>query len=230
MKILVTAATGKECMIANESMLQSSHQMKGDIHFHVSGVGIPATLFSIAHEIEIQKPTLVIQVGIAGCFNIHENIYPTYVIKNEVFADIGVEENGEWKDVFDMGFLEKNIFPYTEKRLENPWLEKYNLLKLPAVAAITVNEATTRNERIGQYVKKYNPFLESMEGAALHYVCLMKSIPFIQLRTISNVVGDRHKKNWQIKPAIEHLNAALIKYIDALYSLNLHFTNSPNAS
>lgn len=223
MKIIVTAATENEWNFAKESILHSSHPMKEHIHFHISGVGMPATMFSIAQEIDLHKPTLVIQVGIAGCFNILENVDPTYLIKNEIFADVGVEENGEWKDLFDLGFMEKNTFPYTENKLENPWLRKFNLLELPAVTAITVNEITTRKERIGQFVRKYNPFLESMEGAALHYVCLMKSIPFIQMRTISNVVGDRDKKNWQIKSAIEHLNDTLIKYLDASYSLNLHF-------
>ncbi|MEO8117205.1 MAG: futalosine hydrolase, partial [Bacteroidota bacterium] len=137
-------------------------------------------------------------------------------IKNDAFADVGVEENGEWMDLFDMNFIQKNTFPYTENKLENGWLKDYNPLKLPAVAAITVNEVTTRKERRDQYVKKYNPFLESMEGAALHYVCLMKGVPFVQLRTISNMVGERNKQKWQIKSAIEYLNDTLIKYLDIL--------------
>ncbi|MFZ1798743.1 MAG: futalosine hydrolase, partial [Chitinophagaceae bacterium] len=130
--------------------------------------------------------------------------------------DVGVEENDEWMDLFDMGFMEKNTFPYTGNLFENPWLQKYNLLKLPAVAAITINEITTRNERRNQFIKKYNPFLESMEGASLHYACLMKSVPFIQMRTISNMVGERDKKKWQLKSAIEQLNDTLIKYLDTL--------------
>ena len=32
-----------------------------------------------------------------------------------------------------------------------------------------------------------------MEGAALHYACIMEHIPFIQLRAVSNFVGERDK-------------------------------------
>ncbi len=217
MNILVTAATENEWREAFHVIQHGDQTMKENVKFHVSGVGIPAAMFSIMHEIEKQKPALIIQVGIAGCFDIYENVDQTFVIKNEVFADVGVEENGDWMDLFDMGFIEKNTFPNTANKLENSRLKEFNLLKLPAVAAITVNEVTTRKERRDQYVKKYNPFLESMEGAALHYVCLMKSVPFIQMRTISNMVGERDKQKWQLKPAIEHLNDTLIKYLDILH-------------
>lgn len=216
MKVLVTAATENEWKETYRAIHYGDHPMKGKVHFHTSGVGIPSSLFSISQVIDQEKPSLIIQAGIAGCFDILENVNQTYVIKNDVFADVGVEENDEWMDLFDMGFMEKNTFPYTGNLFENPWLQKYNLLKLPAVAAITINEITTRNERRNQFIKKYNPFLESMEGASLHYACLMKSVPFIQMRTISNMVGERDKKKWQLKSAIEQLNDTLIKYLDTL--------------
>jgi futalosine hydrolase len=34
-----------------------------------------------------------------------------------------------------------------------------------------------------------------MEGAALHFVCLQEDISFIQLRAISNFVGERDSGN-----------------------------------
>jgi len=216
MKVLVTAATENECKETYNVIHHGDHPLKGKVIFHTSGVGIPASLFSISRAIEQEKPSLIIQAGIAGCFDIYENVNQTFVIKNDVFADIGVEENGAWQDLFDLGFIEKNTFPYTFNKLDNPWLQDYNLLKLPAVAAITINEITTRMERRNQFIKKYNPFLESMEGASLHYACLMNSVPFLQMRTISNMVGERDKKNWQLKSAIELLNDTLIKYLDTL--------------
>jgi futalosine hydrolase len=35
-----------------------------------------------------------------------------------------------------------------------------------------------------------------MEGAALHYTCLMEKIPFMQLRSISNYIAERDKSKW----------------------------------
>ncbi len=53
--------------------------------------------------------------------------------------------------------------------------------------------------------QKYNAHLETMEGAAFHYVCLQKEIPFLQIRGISNYVGERDKSKWKMEEAIDNL-------------------------
>ena len=60
------------------------------------------------------------------------------------------------------------------------------------------------------------PVVESMEGAALHYVCLMEKIPFLQIRSVSNVTGDRDKTRWKLKEAGKNLNEALVLLIQKL--------------
>ena len=62
---------------------------------------------------------------------------------------------------------------------------------------------------IAQLQNKWNADIESMEGAALHYVCGQLNIPYLQIRSISNVVGERDKTKWQFKKAIDHLNLEL---------------------
>jgi futalosine hydrolase len=52
-----------------------------------------------------------------------------------------------------------------------------------------------------------------MEGSALHYVCLMENIPFIQLRSISNYIGERNKKKWDMQDSIKNLNNELVKLV-----------------
>ena len=58
-----------------------------------------------------------------------------------------------------------------------------------------------------------------MEGAALHYVARESNIPFVQIRAISNYIGERDKSKWEMKSAIDNLNQTLIKYIDHLYQI-----------
>ena len=53
-----------------------------------------------------------------------------------------------------------------------------------------------------------------MEGAAFHFVCLQQKIPFIQIRSISNSVGERDKSKWVIKEAVSNLNIELDKMIN----------------
>ena len=62
----------------------------------------------------------------------------------------------------------------------------------------------------------FEPVTESMEGAALHYVCLMENIPFVQIRSISNYIGERNKKKWNMMDSINNLNIELIKLLKML--------------
>ena len=58
--------------------------------------------------------------------------------------------------------------------------------------------------------------VESMEGAALHYIGLQEKIPFLQIRSCSNYIAERNKKNWKMKDAIQQLNVELLKLVAAL--------------
>jgi futalosine hydrolase len=62
--------------------------------------------------------------------------------------------------------------------------------------------------------EKFLPDIESMEGAAFHYVCLQQKNNFLQLRSISNRVGERDKSKWKLKESIENLNKELLKIIE----------------
>ncbi len=221
MRVIITAATVAEWM---PSFLEMDHLYTGEsrrlkIQFHQSGVGMLASAVSITKMVLEDKPDLIIQAGIAGCFDQSAALGKVVMIKDEALADMGVEEDGKWKDIFDLKLEKSSYHPFERRKLPNPWLAKYNLLKLPEVNGITINEISTDKERIQQLIKKYDPFIESMEGAALHYVCREAGIPFVQIRAISNYIGERNKTNWKIKEAIDNLNQALLKYVDRLYKI-----------
>ena len=221
MRLTITTATVGEWMPSflqvNTLYTGQSHRLK--LSFHQCGVGMLATAVSLSRLIVEEKPDLIIQAGIAGTFDPKTPLGKLVVVKDETLGDMGVEEDGRWKDIFDLRLEKSSYHPFEKRRLPNPWLAQFNLLKLPEVSAITVNEVTTRADRMEQLVKKYNPHTESMEGAALHYVCREANIPFIQVRAISNYVGERNKEHWKIKEAIDSLNEHLLKYVEKLYKI-----------
>jgi futalosine hydrolase len=55
-----------------------------------------------------------------------------------------------------------------------------------------------------------------MEGAAFFYVCLQEKVPFIQIRGISNYVGEQNKSKWDIDLAISSLNAVILEFLSEL--------------
>ena len=89
-----------------------------------------------------------------------------------------------------------------KKAITNPHIEKLNFLKIKTVTGITVNEITTRKERIKQIVKKYEPVTESMEGAALHYVCRHKLPVFCKCVPLVIILAKVIKAKWKIKESL----------------------------
>ena len=211
MKMLITAATKMEI----QPLMDGKESIKtgADIVFHTSGIGMMATTFSLAKAIEQHKPALVVQAGIAGCFDNTITFGSVVVVGKEYMADMGVTEHHQWKDVFDLNLSDSNEFPFSNKQLINPNIPEFNVLKSPVVTGVSVNTITTDQKHIQQILQHYHPYLESMEGAALHYVCLKNCIPFIQIRSISNLVGERDKKNWKLKESIISLNDYLTEYL-----------------
>lgn len=223
MKVVISAATSGELMptylAINPLYTNESTHLK--VLFHQSGVGMLSTAVSLTRMSLKVEPDIIIQIGIAGTFNTSLPLGETVVVDEEILGDMGVQEDNKWKDIFDLKLTDNNFPPFEKRKLVNPHLLKYNLLKLPEVRAITMNEISTDVLRIKQLIKKYNPVLESMEGAALHYVCRELNIPFIQIKSISNYIGDRDKHNWKLKEAITNVNQTLLKYVDKLYELPL---------
>lgn len=173
-------------------------------HILITGVGAVSATYHLAQTLQQHKPSLVLQAGIAGSFDENIPLGQAVAVEKDRFADIGVMENAQWNDAFDMKLADPNDPPFSSGWLVNPF-EQLLTCGLPRVNAITISEVTTHPQKITLLRNKYQPAIESMEGAALHYVCLLQGIPFLQLRTISNYVGERDKSRWQIKTAINNL-------------------------
>lgn len=207
MKILVVAATEME--------IAPFLKTNNSVETLITGVGIPATVYHLTKKLLQDKYDIVIQAGIAGTFAKEVKKGDVVTVDVDAFADIGIEENKKFKTIFELGFEDENNFPFSSGRLTNI-SEFPKRLDLKGVVGVTVNKISDRKSQTKQIDKKYNPNIETMEGAAFHYVCLQQNISFIQLRSISNKVGERDKTKWKMKQAIENLNKELIKLVDSL--------------
>lgn len=174
----------------------------------VAGVGSPATIYHLTRRIRLIDYDLVIQAGIAGCFNTEVALGKVVVVHADTFADVGIRTNNGFSSLFDEGLADANHSPYTDGWLINP-NRLLETLIYDKVIGITVNTLTDDKNITVQLATKYKAFLESMEGAALHYVCLQENVSFLQLRSISNYVGERNKSKWDMKLGIENLNNVL---------------------
>jgi len=135
------------------------------------------------------------------------------LVKQDTIADESVVELKKLRTLFDLNLIPQSQFPFKKGWLVNPNIALLNKSKLNVVRGISVNQITSSRQMIQFYKEQFDPVIESMEGAALHYVCLIENIPFLQLRSVSNYIGERNKKNWNMNESITNLNEALIKII-----------------
>ena len=211
--ILVAAATAKEINPFLASMRQS-HSGNNNIDILISGIGLTASTYHFTRQLELKKYDLVIQAGVAGSFNLKTPLGTVVAVKQDTIADQSVIELQKLKTLFDLKLVPNDQRPYKNGWLINPNKELLKKTNLKIVKGISVNQISTSKQMIKFYKDTFDPVTESMEGAALHYACLMKKVPFIQIRSISNYIGERNKKKWDMNESIINLNEALIKTIN----------------
>jgi futalosine hydrolase len=207
MKIFVIAATQMElnAVLKNTSF--------NNIKTVVTGIGMLASATYITQLIIEQKPDIIIQIGIAGCFDKKIPLGTVMLVQQEFYGDLGVTEKGTWYDIFDLKLQKPNTTPHHKKGIVNTHIKTFNKANLPVVKAVTVNQITTSKKQIAQLQQCYQPILESMEGMALHFVCSKFNTPYLQLRAVSNYIGERDKSKWNFSLAFNNLNIALKEII-----------------
>lgn len=223
MKILLTAATGAEIALSIKHIASSGIEVKPgffdysghSMHMVVTGVGTVATAYNLTRLLASEHYDLVIQAGIAGTFDRDIPQGEVIAVGKDRFADVGAEDGEDFIDVFDLGLDKKDEPPFTDKWLLNPYLDELNT-QLKIADAITANTVTGSDVSLQRLQRLFPGTLESMEGAAFHYVCLREGVKFVQIRAVSNYIERRNRENWKIEEALANLNEYLVKYIDGI--------------
>ena len=214
MTILLASATEQEVDLHNINLFKNGADKKIDLL--ITGIGVASTIYNLTKRLVQTKYDMVLQAGIAGSFTNDLQLGEVLLVREDTFADCGVEENGVFKNLFNSGLVNEKDFPF-----EKGWLvnqnEFLNAGFLKTIKAITINKITNNKKQINQQKNIFNADIESMEGAALHYVCLQTGIPFLQIRSISNKVGERDKTKWKMKEAIRNLNNEVEKLLQSNY-------------
>ncbi|MBX2890274.1 MAG: futalosine hydrolase [Saprospiraceae bacterium] len=182
----------------------------------VTGVGLAATAFHVGQFLAINQPGLSINAGIAGAMDKDLRLGDVLNVVSERFGDLGVEEaDGRFTDLFELGLMEKDAPPFSKNRLWNRASEQADFL--PAAHGLSVNKVHGFPPSIEAIRAKYpDAQLESMEGAAFFFACLLAKVPFLEIRSISNFVEARNRERWDLPLAINNLNRTLIALLEQM--------------
>ena len=173
-----------------------------------TGVGMVATAAWCTRVLSAASYDLAMNFGVCGSFD--PSLPPGTVVHvaDDRLAELGAEDGDRFLTVHDLGLLDANEFPFQHGRLVNAEPPAGAVMRsLPVVSGITVSTVHGRERTIAEAVERFHPQVESMEGAAFMYACLIQGVRLAQVRAVSNVVERRNRASWRMAEAIGALGA-----------------------
>jgi futalosine hydrolase len=216
MKLLIVAATAFEVAPFRQHIQDAALPAGLSIEVLVTGVGMMATTYALTRHLSAHTYDLVLQAGVGGSYKQALQPGDMALVVSEQYGDLGAEDHDAYLDIFEMGLIGADEPPHAGRKLLMPLQPIHNKIMLPHATGLTVNTVSGSEATILRRTAAYQCDIESMEGAALHYVCLQEQVAFAQVRAISNYVTPRDRSQWKMKEAIINLNNWLISFIDGL--------------
>ena len=202
MRLLVVAATHNELTSFHVDTPTHGHT----IDALVTGVGMVATAAHVARAIALTHYDLALNLGVCGAFDRSLALADVVHVTSDCIPELGVQDGATFVSAQDIGLVAPDVAPFVGGRLTNPSPPASQVLAdLPRVSAVTVNTVHGEDTAIAAMVARLAPQVESMEGAAFMYACLIAVVPCAQIRAVSNYVERRNRAAWQLGPAIEAL-------------------------
>ncbi len=210
--VLIIFATNTEAQVLQKisgmDLTDKGYRFGGtEVRVVVTGIGGIATAWTMKEWLSNNTyPDLAINAGIAGSYSDRLKIGEVVMVKTDCFADMGIESGGKFLTLAEAGLMDPDIFPFKGGVIssENRFIDG-TAITTRKVRAITVNTCSGSAETILKLRNKFNPDIETMEGATFFYICAREKISFLGVRSISNMVEPGNRNSWNIPLALENL-------------------------
>lgn len=172
---------------------------------HVCGVGPVETTLALSSLLSDTKNffSQVILFGVGGAYRGSGlGLLDICVANQEILGDLGFCQGEGTQPFENVPFAPPHIFPLASVFLSR-CQEILSSQRVPfrTGSFVTVSSASSTLRRGDFFFDRYGAICENMEGAAAARVCQHYSMPFFELRAISNIVEDRDQSTWQVQKA-----------------------------
>jgi futalosine hydrolase len=226
MKILIVSATYLEIeplllqfifeKEINQKLKRYSYK-NHEIDVLIPGVGMTCTAYWMGKTLNSKLYDAAINLGLAGSFDDNLTIGETVHITSDQISELGAEDGESFLSLIDMDLIEDEDYLLNHGKMKNTIpIQNQVIDSLEKVNGITVNTTHGDDASIQKIQELFQPQVESMEGAAFFYACLLEGITCTQIRTISNKVEKRNKDNWDIPLAVKNLCSTGLQLINTL--------------
>jgi futalosine hydrolase len=175
------------------------------------GVGPVEAGLATARALAAKSYDAVINAGIAGGFRDRCSVGDAVVVTREDYVDLGLE-NGA---TFPLpGGLELVRTVEASPVLLRPFLD--GLIPVIVGRGVTSATVTSTTARALVVAHRFRADVESMEGFAVLRAAQLAGVPAIEIRGVSNLVGEREHNEWNFAAGAEAAVNTTEAYLDVL--------------
>jgi len=188
-----------------------------------TGIGKVNAAHAATFILENYPVKCVINSGVGGAYpNSGLKIGDIAIASKEIYGDYGVIAPTGWKDLKEIGIP---LLQIGGKRYFNEFplnqaaripVNSGKGFQIKRGVFVTVSSVTGTHQRAVELEDRFNAICENMEGAAIAHICVIYSIPFFEIRCISNMSGIRDKRRWNLMLASENCQQAVLEIIPQL--------------
>jgi futalosine hydrolase len=186
----------------------------------ITGPGVLNTACVLAAYLESIPENalkLIVQLGIAGLFKGAGLVLGDLAVAtSERYIHTGVESKGLKLDPLPFELILKHpltckgVYLFHENHVDHFYQKLSSSLvfrdvsigKGPFITVSSITASFGTAKKIGQ---SFSCVMEAMEGAAAAHVAAIYNIPMLEIRSASNMAGERDKEKWQTDMAVARL-------------------------
>lgn len=170
------------------------------------GVGLLAAGLSTTRRLLAGGVDRCVLVGLAGTRDRHRVPLGTLVagtaVRDQAF---GAGHGRTFLGLHEMNLPDGDALP-SLLPLDDPGIAG----AFPCVLGSVASASDSLSQGVTWRRRHPDALVEEMEGYAVALACRHAGVPVSVVRAISNVAGDRDLSNWQLTPAFDALNRALV--------------------
>ncbi|MDQ2865409.1 MAG: hypothetical protein M3R51_04230 [Candidatus Eremiobacteraeota bacterium] len=182
---------------------------RADTEVLITGIGPVDAAARVARALEKRRYDAIVNAGIAGALRGVARVGDGVVVGEEMM-EINLE-NGEKLVVPDAAVVDR-------VPADAHFAEALTAFGFPLLRGITVSRVTT-TEGTAQRLRSLGAEIETMEGYAVLRAAQFAGVPSIEVRGISNILGDRTNSEWSFEHGVAGLRRVLNAALDLLYTM-----------
>ncbi len=191
-----------------------------DVVVLVSGVGpaaaAAASAYALTRDADI---SLVLNAGIGGGFDGRAKVGDVVLATRIVAADLGADRGERFESIAEMGYGSSSFSVDADTTVIAASALHDGRITARSGAILTVSTVTGRPEAIEAFERAHSDAVaEGMEGFGAATAARAFGKPVLELRTVSNIVGESDKATWDFVAAFDALTRAVALVVQAPFA------------